>query len=139
MNNTMMNTAMVNIRTSAREAIKVSVSSIIDSIKDNGYIDRHDNTHHEAYDCMGISIDKRGTVGFLSNAEHFSINELRMKNGIVKLSQYSVGGQMQRNDVDTVEGWKKYNDSLIFASNHVTDVYLLDGTHLHIEEGKKEN
>ena len=136
MNNTTttINTAMVNIRTSARETIKVSVSSIIDSIKDNGYIDRHDDTHCEGSKCLGLCVTKDAKVGMLLNADRFCINELHIKDEAINLSTASIGGVMKKEDVADVLGWKRYNESLTFKSNHVTDVYLLDGTHLHIED-----
>lgn len=102
--------------------------------KGTGIVNDHTDRIIPVSKVLGFCLLKNNCVGLLFKESVYSINEVYIgPDKMIHLSEWSISGTVENEDLSTPKGIKAFNDSMSFKSRLIKRVILLNG--LNVKEG----
>lgn len=95
----------------------------------NGIVNDHTDRIIPVSKVLGFCLLTNNCVGLLFKEGIYSINEVYIgPDKMIHLSEWSISGTVENEDLTTPKGIKTFNDSVSFKNRIIKRVVLLNGT-----------
>jgi hypothetical protein len=94
-----------------KEDYMLRIEEFVEKAKVEGVIDDHTNNLLPFGKVMGFCLFKSNDIGVLLNAKHYQIMQAYVgEDGLVHMSEWSIGGIVSKEKMDTLKGVIAFNN-----------------------------